>query len=337
MQYTVSFIQSYLSEQGCSVTVCPDDAKVKQQQVTGLATLAEARPGQITFLANPKYRSLLPASKATACLLQEGDQDAFPGIKLVCNDPYLAFAYLTALFVTKGGPPAEQTASVHPTAVIESDVTLPQRVTIGPGAYVASGVQLGERVVIGANCVIGRGSVLLEDVTLFANVTLYEQVRLGRRVRVHSGAVIGADGFGYAANQGGWVKIHQLGGVQVGDDVEIGAATTIDAGAIDDTIIGNGVIIDNQVQIAHNVIIGDHTAIAGCVGIAGSTKIGQYCTIAGAAGLAGHIEIADRVHIGMQAQVTKSISQPGSYASGTGLLPVQQWRRMVVRLRRLCR
>ena len=298
--------------------------------VTGLATLANAESGQVSFLANPVYKHQLADTRASAVILDENNSAECPTSVLLCTNPYLAYATLSHYFEF-----SSSVAGVHDSAVVHDSVIMGEGVSIGPNAVLQQGVVLGANVTIGPGCVVDSFVTIGDDSTLHSNVTLYHHVVLGMRVNVHSGTVIGADGFGYANDKGKWKKIAQLGSVVIGNDVDIGASSTIDRGALDDTVIGNGVIIDNQVQLAHNVVIGDHTAIAGCVGIAGSSVVGRNCTLAGAAGIAGHLVIGDNVHIGMQAQVTSSISEPGSYSSGTGLMPTDLWRRNVVRLRRL--
>lgn len=325
--YSISELVEALSEQGCLIEVRGSDSLM----INGLATLSNAEPHHLSFLANPKYKRDLQSSQAGACLLTEAEADDFLGVKLICENPYVAYSFVTHLFCAKG----QIEAGIHQSAVIDASAIIAESARIGPNVVIGAHANVGQDAVIGANTVIGKNVQMGSGCRLYPNVTLYEDVKLGDRVVIHSGAVLGSDGFGFAHQQGEWLKIAQLGGVTVGNDVEIGASTTIDAGAIEDTRIGHGVIIDNQVQLAHNVKIGDHTAIAGCVGIAGSTSVGKYCTIAGAAGLAGHLTICDKVHISMQAQVTRSISQPGSYSSGTGLLPTKQWRKAAVYFRQL--
>jgi len=299
-------------------------------RVDSLATLQAAGPHQLSFLANTKYRRFLSVAKAGCVLLSPSEQGFFSGNRLICVNPYLAYAKASHYFSLGVTKPVSIAASatIAPCAVVAPSAAVGANVVIGDR------VVIGERVVIFPNVVIGNDVSIGADTVIYPNVTLYHQVQVGCRVVIHSNTVIGADGFGFAKGAAGWVKIAQLGRVIIGDRVEIGACTTIDRGAIEDTVIEEGVIIDNQVQIAHNVRIGKHSAIAGCVGISGSTKIGEHCTVAGAAGFAGHIEIGDRVHIGMQAQVTKSIQSAGAYASGTGLMDAEEWRKMVARLRR---
>ncbi|MEZ5509125.1 MAG: UDP-3-O-(3-hydroxymyristoyl)glucosamine N-acyltransferase [Gammaproteobacteria bacterium] len=299
--------------------------------VTGLSTLSAAQPGQISFLANPLYRAQLKDTRASAVILHPDLAAECPVACLVSTNPYLTFAKATHLFDQR----PRQPMGIHPSAVVAADVVLGPDCRIGPRVVIEAGCVLGARVEIGPGSVIGACSRLGDDCLLHANVTLYHGVTVGQRCVMQSGVVIGGDGFGFAPAQGRWHKIAQLGGVRIGDDVEIGASTTIDRGALQDTVIGNNVILDNQIQIAHNVEIGDGTAIAGCTGIAGSTKIGRHCTIAGAVGIAGHLEIADKVHITMRSAITKSISEPGSYSSGTAMSTTGEWRKNAARFRQL--
>ena len=218
---------------------------------------------------------------------------------------------------------------------ISRDAKVDPTAHIGANAYIAAGAEVDAGAIIGPNCIVLDGSHVGADSRLVANVTIYHGVTLGKRVLVHAGSVIGSDGFGFANDSGHWVKIHQLGGVRIGDDVEIGANTSIDRGAIDDTVIEDGVILDNQIQVAHNVRIGAHTAIAGCVGIAGSAQIGEHCTIGGGVGIVGHLEIADGVTITAMSLVTSSITKPGIYSSGTPLESKAHWQRNFIRFKQL--
>ena len=303
----------------------------RTRSITGLATLASAGPDQLSFLANSRYAEQLLATGAGAVIVSPTQADACPVDCLLADNPYVAYARATHLFDRA----PQQAGGVHPTAVVAESARLAADVAVGPLCVIGEQVELGPGVGIGAGCIVGDGCRIGAGTRLHPRVTLYHGVQLGERCVVHSGAVLGADGFGFAMAEGAWTKIAQLGAVVVGDDVEIGANTTIDRGALDDTRIGCGVIIDNQVQIAHNVVIGDHTAIAGCVGIAGSTRIGRYCTIAGGAGLVGPIEIGDRVHVSGMSMVTKSIDGPGSWSSGTGTQETRLWKRNAVRFAQL--
>lgn len=298
-----------------------------------LATLEEADAHSLTFLANPAYRKHLAVTQAGAVILRAEDAEAFAGNRLIHTDPYLAFARLTALFDRAPRPDGD----VHPSAVIAANAVLGAGVSIGPNVVIGEGVNVGAHTVIGANTVVDAQCSLGEHCQLAANVTLYHDVRLGDRVIVHSGAVLGADGFGFANERGQWVKIHQLGGVVVGDDCEIGACTTIDRGALSDTVLGRGVKLDNHCQIAHNVRIGDHTAMAAFVGISGSTVIGRHCIFAGRAGTVGHVTICDNVVVTAASVVTKSLHQPGSYSSGVPLAKTEDWRKNAVRFNQLDR
>lgn len=311
------------------------NAAEPQLLVTGLAPLPVASASQISFFTNPSYREQLKVCSAAAVILREEHVALSPVPCLVSSNPYASFAAITELF--------DQTprvaAGIHPTAVIAATAIIAPTAAIGPNAVIGEYVQVGEDCQVGSGVAIGDYSVLGVACDLRANVVLGHRVCLGNRVRVHAGTVIGADGFGFApdfkSEQPGWRKIHQLGGVVIGDDVEIGANTCIDRGALGDTEIGRGVIIDNLVQIAHNVKIGEFSAIAACTGIAGSTEIGAYCTIAGAVGIVGHIKIADRVHITAKSLVTGSILEPGSYSSGTALMSTKAWRKSAVRFTQL--
>ncbi len=300
--------------------------------VSALGSLEHATAEQLSFLSNPKFSNLLGRSEAGAVLIRNVQDAEQVRNAIVVRNPYLAFAKVSALFASPGQGWGK---IIHPSAVIHSDAKVGMNVTIAPNVSIGAHAEIADGCTIGAGTVIGEQVQIGEKTRLAANVTLYDGVRLGARCIVHSGAVIGADGFGFAPNDGVWVKIHQLGSVCIGEDVEIGANTTIDCGAIDDTIIGNGVKIDNLVQIAHNVVIGDNSAIAGCVGIAGSTVIGKNCTIAGGVGLAGHITLVDNVHITAMSLVTRSIDTSGSYSSGTALDSTQKWRKSAARLRRI--
>lgn len=301
------------------------------QEISALATLQKAGAKDLTFIANPAYKKYLSTTQAGAVLINPQLSAEFGGIKLVVRNPYVAYAKATRLFDAS----RPVTVGIHPSAVIGPGCVLGESISIGANAVLGHGVTLGEGVVIGSGCYIGDDTVIGQGSVLAANVTVYHGVKIGARCRLHSGAVIGADGFGFAPDAGEWVKIYQLGGVVIGDQVEIGACTCIDRGALDNTLIADGVIIDNQVQIAHNVSIGRGTAIAAQVGIAGSTSIGEYCTIAGAVGIVGHLNITDRVHITAMSLVTGSINEPGSYSSGTALGPTKEWRKNAARFRQL--
>jgi UDP-3-O-[3-hydroxymyristoyl] glucosamine N-acyltransferase len=301
------------------------------KEITGLATLQEAGPGQVSFLANPQYRKFLATTHAAAVLLKPADAEGYAGDALLIADPYLAYARISHLF----DPKPKAAAGIHPTAVVAEDAFVDATASVGAYAVIESGARIAAGVTIGAHCFIGARSTIGEGGWLAPRVTLYHDVRIGQRVVIQSGAVLGGEGFGFANEKGVWQKIAQIGGVTIGDDVEIGVNTAIDRGAMDDTRIGNGVKLDNQIQIAHNVQVGDHTAMAACVGISGSAKIGKHCMLAGGVGLVGHIEICDGVFITGMTMVTRSITEPGSYSSGTAMQPAAEWRKSAARIRQL--
>ncbi len=300
-------------------------------QITGLATLQEAGPGQLSFLANPQYRKFLDDSQAAAVLLKAADAEGFAGNALIVADPYLAYARISHLF----DPKPKVVAGIHPSAVVAEDAQVDASASIGPFAVIESGARIAANVSVGAHCVVGARCVIGEGGWLAPRVTLYHDVTIGKRVVIQSGAVIGGEGFGFANEKGIWRKIAQIGGVTIGDDVEIGVNTAVDRGALSDTRIGDGVKLDNQIQIAHNVQIGDHTAMAACVGISGSTRIGKHCMLAGGVGLVGHIDICDNVFVSGMTMVTRSITEPGSYSSGTAMQPLAEWRKSAARIRHL--
>jgi len=301
------------------------------KQITGLATLQEAGPDQVSFLANPQYRKFLATTQAAAVLLKPTDAEGYAADALLVPEPYLAYARISHLF----DPKPKAAVGVHPTAVVAADAFVDPAASVGAYAVIESGAHIAAGVTIGAHCFIGARSVIGEGGWLAPRVTLYHDVLIGQRVVIQSGAVLGGEGFGFANEKGVWQKIAQIGGVTIGDDVEIGVNTAIDRGAMDDTRIGNGVKLDNQIQIAHNVQIGDHTAMAACVGISGSAKIGKHCMLAGGVGLVGHIEICDGVFVTGMTMVTRSITEPGSYSSGTAMQPAAEWRKSAARMRHL--
>jgi len=296
--------------------------------ISGLASLASAGPGELSFIVSNKYLSELSQTSAAAVIIPGDLQDSCNLPCLVSDDPYLSYARASALFETRSSP-AE---GVHPSAVVHVSAVLGDGVCVGPHAFIDADVRLGDDCVIEAGVVIGANSVLGAGTRICANTTVYHGVSMGSNCLVQSNSAIGSDGFGYAPTGSGWQKIHQLGGVRIGDRVEIGSGCAIDRGALEDTVIEDGVIIDNQVHIAHNCRIGKNTAIAGCVGIAGSTTIGANCTMGGQVGIAGHLTIADNVHLGGQARVTRSIEEPGAYTSGTLLAPLREWTRNASRV-----
>lgn len=312
-----------------------------EPRIRGLGSLHSAGPDEISFLSNPKLSDQLAECKAAAVILTpqaheallEGAapffEEGLPFHAVLCSRPYLMYALLAQWFdqhrlngLAKG---------IHPTALIADDAELAAGVSIGPHCVVEAGVRIGAGSRLGPACIVGAGSVLGRDCLLHARVTLYHGVTVGDRAILHSGVVLGADGFGFAPDPrqstGAWAKISQLGGVVVGNDVEIGANTTVDRGALEDTSIGNGVKLDNQIMVAHNVKIGDHTAMAACVGVAGSTVIGQRCTIGGASMISGHLVLGDDVHVSGGTAITSNVGTPGRY---TGVYPYAehtQWQR----------
>jgi UDP-3-O-[3-hydroxymyristoyl] glucosamine N-acyltransferase len=301
--------------------------------LTGVATLDSAGPSHLTFLANPKYRSRLAGTRAGAVIVSSKDRDAASVPRIVSENPYAYYAKAVALFHPEAAakPGVHASAEVDASAVVDASAEIGAFVTIGPGSRIAAGARIGAGCAIGANVAIG------ERTRLHPRSTVYDGCTLGARCIVHSGAVIGADGFGMAREGEHWVKIPQVGAVRVGDDVEIGANTTIDRGALDDTIIEDGVKLDNLIQIAHNCVIGAHTVIAGCTGISGSTTIGRNCMIGGGVGIVGHVHVCDNVVISGFSLVAKSIVKPGTYTSGMPLMPHDEWLRNAAHLRRLDR
>ncbi len=296
----------------------------------GIAPLASAGESQLSFLANPKLKHLLAENSAGALIIHPDLGDVCQQDCLFADNPYLAYARASALF----DPLEKPRAGIHPSAVVLSEL-VHKTAAIGANCVIEEGVEIGEGTVISPGCVIGAHTRLGRDCFVHANVTIYHNVSIGDETILHSGVVIGGDGFGFAPSAQGWVKIHQLGGVRIGSRVEIGANSTIDRGALDDTIIGDGVIMDDQTMIAHNVVVGDNTAMAGCCQVAGSAVIGKNCTLAGNVGLVGHITIADGVHLAARTMVTKSITEPGSYSGGTVMMESAKWRKNMARLPRL--
>ncbi len=299
--------------------------------ISGVATLASAGPGQLSFLANPRYAAQLQSTAASAVVIGTEAAKACPQSALIARDPYLVFAKIAALFEKR---PAA-TPGVHPTAVVAESAEVAEGACIGPHCVIEAGARIAEGAILGPHCIVGPDCVVGPQSRLVARVTLVIRVQLGARVLVHPGVVIGSDGFGIAVDDGHWTKVPQLGGVRIGDDCEIGANTTIDRGALEDTVLGEDVRLDNQIQIAHNVVIGAHTAMAGCSAVAGSARIGRWCLIGGDAGVLGHLEVADRVTITAKSLVTHSIREPGEYSSGIPLQENRLWRRNAARFKKL--
>jgi UDP-3-O-[3-hydroxymyristoyl] glucosamine N-acyltransferase len=310
-------------------------------EIVGLATLQAALPGQISFLANPSYARYLADTRASAVMMsasvadqycghqQSGNQ--YPGNALILENPYFAYATLSHWF----DPAPVAAPGIHPSAVVAPSAWVDDTASIGPQAVIEDDVVVSEGVVVGAGSIIGARCQLGAHSVLRPRVTLAHDVVIGKRCHLLSGAVLGSDGFGLANDKGAWHRIAQIGRLILGDDVEVGANATIDRGALDDTVIGNGVKLDNQVHIAHNVNIGDHCAFAGMVGIAGSTSIGSHCVFGGASVVAGHVTISDKVQLTGMTMVTGDIPEPGVYSSGTGFDTNRQWRKNAVRFRQL--
>lgn len=300
-----------------------------------IGPLETAGPDTISFLSNPRYQPQLAASQAGCVIVGPASREAAAarGAAIVCADPYLAFARLTQWWAAQSRPAAQP--GVHASAVVETGAVIAPTASVGALAYVGAGAQIGAHAVVGVQAHVGAGAVVGAATRLLPRVVLGEGCRIGARGIVHSGAVIGADGFGFAPTEGRWEKIEQLGGVAIGDDVEIGANTCIDRGALEDTVLEDGVKLDNLVQIGHNVRVGAHSAFAGCVGVAGSAKIGRHCTAGGGAIILGHLELVDHVHITAATVVTRSIHKPGQYS---GLFPMDDnasWEKNAATLRQL--
>ncbi|SFN45922.1 UDP-3-O-(3-hydroxymyristoyl)glucosamine N-acyltransferase [Xenorhabdus japonica] len=291
--------------------------------ITGIAPMYSANNEQITFLSDSRYTDKLSACQAAAVVLREADLPHCKVAALIVDDPYFAYARMAQIMDTTPKPAQD----IHPSAVISSEAILGENIAIGANAVIESGVVLGDNAIVGAGCFIGKNARIGAGTRLWANVSVYHDVEIGKLCLIQSGTVIGSDGFGYANERGNWIKIPQLGTVIIRDRVEIGACTTIDRGALDNTVIGNGVIIDNQCQIAHNVTIGDNTAVAGGVIMAGSLKIGRYCMIGGASVIKGHMEICDKVTVTGMGMVIRPITEPGIYSSGIPLQPNKVWRK----------
>lgn len=303
------------------------------RHITGLAPLNRASSTELAFVSQPQFLAQLDVTQAGAVIVRQSWLDRVPQqcAGLVSEDPYLAFARCTALFAPQleSAPFIDKTAHIHTTAIIG------ERCRIGPGVIIGADTVIGDDVILEPHVVVGEACRVRKGTHLNAGVVLYRDVRIGEDCKVHANTVIGSDGFGFAKSSQGWVKIEHFGGVVIGDRCEIGANTVIDRGVLDPTVLGNNVIVDNQVQIAHNCVIGDHSALAGCVGLAGSTVIGRHCTLAGGVGVVGHLEICDHVHVTAMSMVTKSIQTPGAFSSGTGMMRSADWKRSAVRFSQL--
>jgi UDP-3-O-[3-hydroxymyristoyl] glucosamine N-acyltransferase len=332
MSYNLAKLaETIIQKTGEKVEVKGDSSFVPNR----IQTLENAEASSITFLANPKYAKMLTSANAGAVILNSASSEEWSGNALVMDNPYLGFAIVAQLLDTT----PKQAKSVHASAVIAENVELPSSVAIGANAVIEQGVKLGENVEIGAGCYIGQGTIVGSGTKIWPNVTVYHGVTLGENCAIHAHTVIGADGFGYApqklSGDQHWHKIPQVGGVVIGDGTEIGASTTIDRGAIDDTIIGRGVIIDNQIQIGHNVNIGDFTAVAASTAIAGSTTIGKNVTIGGHCSIAGHLNIVDSAFITGRTFVISDIKEAGVYSSGMPASTNKEWRNNTARYRKL--
>lgn len=306
-------------------------------EVVGIAPLSGAGASHLTFLSNSKFRAQAAQTKAAALILSPADDAvvaaSYKGARILTENPYAYFARAAQWFADESATPV--VPGVHPTAVVDPTANVASSAYVGPHVVVEAGAVIGEHVRIDAGSFVGRNASVGASTHFHARVTFHAGCEIGERGIVHSGAVIGADGFGFANERGAWIKIPQTGRVVIGNDVEIGANTTIDRGALDDTVIEDGVKLDNLIQIGHNCHIGAHTAMAGCVGVAGSAKIGKYCTVGGAAMIAGHITIADKVHVGPGTLVPRSLPEPGHY---TGFYPMTthaEWEKSAAILRNL--
>lgn len=304
------------------------DGEVRVAQV---ATLENAQAHHISFLTNSKYRAQLANTRAGAVILGESDAGATDLPRIVSDNPYAYFAKVSALL----NPLPEARPGVHPNALVGAGAKIDATASIAATAVIGEGATIGAFSVIGEGCYIGANAVIGSHARLYPHVVIYHNCVIGDNLIAHSGAVIGSDGFGIAMDEGRWIKIPQIGRVVIGNDVEIGANTTIDRGALDDTVIEDGVKLDNQIQVAHNVRIGAHTAIAGCAGIAGSAVIGRYCLIGGAARILGHLQLADHVEIAAHTLVGKSIREAGSYAAIFPFSKTEDWRKNAAHLRHL--
>ena len=299
--------------------------------VNSLAPLHLATEDQLSFVSEKRHLSNLQDSLAGAVILRQDWLDQWEGCALISEHPYLMYARVSQLFDNHPRP----SESIDSRAFIAESVEIGSGVTIDVGACIEQDVVLGDRVWIGAGAYIGRGTVIGADTIIKPRVVVCHNVTIGERCKIHPNTTIGADGFGFASGPDGWEKIEQLASVTIGNDVEIGANSAIDRGALEDTVIGDGVIIDNLVQIAHGVQVGSRTAIASQAGISGSTKVGARCVIAGQVGMAGHLCIADEVHIGGQGRVASSVTEPGHYSSGTPIQPLRTWLRNASRFKEL--
>lgn len=299
--------------------------------VTSIATLKSAQPGQISFLSNPKYKEQIFESRATAIIMREDDSKGFEGNALILKEPYVGYAMLANIMDSTPMP----AKSISPHATISDDAVIGHNVSIGANTVIEAGVTIGDNSIIGPNCFIGENTILGARCKLWASVVIYHNITIGEGCLFHASAVIGADGFGFAPHEGQWYKIPQLGGVTIGKNTEIGAGTTIDRGALDDTCVGDGCIIDDQVHLGHNAILGDYCAIAANTCVAGSVNIGNQCIIGGACAINGHLTICDGVTITGMSMVIKDITEAGVYSSGMPSQTNREWRKNGARYRQL--
>ena len=310
---------------GCELTGDPDLI------IDTVGSLANAGPNALSFLAGPAFKKQLSSTNAAAVILRAEDADGAPTAALIHDNPYACYARMAAVIC----PRPEYSPAIHPSAVVASTAVVAESAHIAANAVVEDGARVGTNSYVGPGTIVGPDCVIGDDCRLFANVTFVRNVTTGNRCIFHSGSVVGSDGFGNAMTPDGWVKVPQVGGVRIGNDVEIGSCTSIDCGAIDNTVIADGVRVDNQIQIGHNVHLGEHTAIAASAAIAGSTHIGKRCLVAGCAGIGGHLNICDDVKILGKGMVTKDITKPGSYASNFPVEDARIWNRRVAVFRRL--
>ncbi|NVK22760.1 MAG: UDP-3-O-(3-hydroxymyristoyl)glucosamine N-acyltransferase [Kangiellaceae bacterium] len=302
-----------------------------QLSITAVSPLNKAQKGELSFISDSKYLEHVEHSHASALIVNTRMAESIGGNLLIVDDPYLGYAKVAQLFDSTPKPDP----GIHATAVISKAATIGQNVSICANAVIEDGAVIGDNAIIESGVFIGKKVTIGQGTRVYSNTVIYHSVEIGKSCIIHANSVIGSDGFGYANEKGAWVKIPQVGSVTIGDDVEIGAHTAIDRGALENTVIGKGVILDNHIHIAHNVQIGDYTAIAGCSAIAGSTKIGKYCTIAGRVSIIGHLEICDKAHITACTFVNKSIKEPGAYSSGTTFQSNKDWHKSAVRFRQL--
>ena len=304
----------------------PSDLRIVQ-----VATLDQAGPSELSFLTSPQYRPLLGGTRAAAIIVGPADRDCTALPRIISKNPYAYLARVSALL----NPLPDIVPGIHPSAVVAADAVVDASAMVGPHVVIEAKARIGSNVVLAPGCVVGERASIGADTRLYANVVVYHDCEIGERCILHSGVVIGGDGFGMAEDERRWIKVPQIGRAMVGNDVEIGANTTVDRGALGDTVIEDGVKLDNQIQVAHNVVIGAHTAVAACAGFAGSTRVGRYCRIGGAALIHGHIDICDGVVVAAGTMVRKSIQSPGIYDGFFPALPHREWMKNLAHFNRL--